>query len=130
MNQSFNYFTNKSKNWNRFVIFDFHFTTRLVDWYYLSYFKIDRENTFETDSLSSEAKIGEIMSTIHLKAKQGNSFKEEFFGLLVWIIFLTSIKLVGKNTEVLCNLLVFFFSIGFKDEDGMLFATLLATDEK
>ena len=33
------------------------------------------KTTFETNSLNSEAKIGEIMSTIHLKAEEGMSFK-------------------------------------------------------
>ena len=34
---------------------------------------------FETDSLNSEAKIGEIMSTIRSKAKEGISFEGDFF---------------------------------------------------
>ena len=34
---------------------------------------------FETDSLNSVGKIGEIMSTIILKAKEGILFRRDFF---------------------------------------------------
>ena len=54
---------------------------------------------FETDSLNSEAKIGEIMSTIRLKAKEGISFKGDFFDSHEITTFLTSTKSVGKKQK-------------------------------
>ena len=54
---------------------------------------------FETVSLNSEAKIGEIMSTIHLKAKEEMSSKGEFFDSHERIKFLDSTKLVGKKQK-------------------------------
>ena len=69
------------------------------------------------------------MSTTLLKAEAEMSlFKEDFLDSHERIKFLTSTKLVGEKTKIFCNLLV--FSIGFKDEGGMLFARVLVTDEK
>ena len=81
---------------------------------------------FETDSLNSEAKIGESMSTICLKAEEGISFKGDFFGSHERITFLTSTNSVKKKYFAT----YYFFSIGFLDEGGILLARVMATEEK
>ena len=86
------------------------------------------KSAFETDSLNSEAKIEEILSTISLKAKEGISFKGDFSDSHEIITFLSSTKSVGKKIKVFCNLM--FFSTGYKDEGGIMLAGVLATDEK
>ena len=86
------------------------------------------KTSFETHSFNSEAKIGEVMSTIHLKAKEGISFIGDLFDSHERNTFLTSTKWVGKLTKVYCNLPG--FSLGLKDGGGMLLARVLVTDEK
>ena len=44
----------------------------------LSTLRQAEKTPFEIDSLKSEVKIGETMSTRHLKAKEGISFKVDF----------------------------------------------------
>ena len=57
-----------------------------------------------TDSFIFDARVGEMMSAMCLKAKLGTEFNEDFFELKPIIILITSIELVSKKKKEFCCL--------------------------